>query len=294
MLKRAIRKNLKFTSSKANALGELELKYGCRNDAPIPVVLSRGEGVHLWDVDNKKYIDCLSGYSAVNQGHCHPKIKQAMVEQLDKLTLTSRAFHNDKLGPWTKYVTETFGFDRAYFANAGVEGCETAVKFARRWAYDVKGVPDNQARVLFANNNFWGRSLAACGSSNDPFRYRNFGPFQGLGFDLIDYNDPEALEATLSANPNYAAFMIEPIQGEGGIILPTDGYLKRAREICDRHNVLLIFDEVQTGIGRTGQLLACDWEDTRPDIAILGKSLSGGFYPISACLTSNEVMDCIK
>lgn len=294
MLKKALGKNFGTLSKKAQALVDLELKYGCHNYAPIPVVLKKGLGIHVWDIDGKKYIDCLSGYSAVNQGHCHPKIREAMIKQLNELTLTSRAFHNDKLGLWTKYVTEVFGFDRAIFANAGVEGCETAVKFARRWGYDVKGIPTDQARVLFANDNFWGRSLAACGSSNDPDRFRRFGPFQGLGFDLVDFNDVEALDSTLASNPNYAAFMVEPIQGEAGVVVPSDGYLRKVREVCDRHNVLLIFDEVQTGIGRTGQLLACDWEDTRPDVVVLGKSLSGGYYPISACLTNHEVMNCIK
>ena len=195
-------------SKKAQELVNLEVKYGCLNYAPIPVVLSRGSGVHVWDVDGKKYIDCLSAYSAVNQGHNHPKIKAAMLEQLNTLNITSRAFYNDKLGPWSQYITETFGFDRAIFANSGVEACETAVKFARRWAYDVKGVPDNEARVLFANDNFWGRTLAACGSSNDPDRYRRFGPFTGLNFDLIDYNNISQLEKAFESSPNYAAFMI--------------------------------------------------------------------------------------
>ena len=209
-------------SAKANTLVEQELKYGCHNYSPLPVVLSKGKGIHVWDVDGKKYIDCLSGYSAVNQGHCHPKIREAMISQSEDLTLTSRAFYNDKLGPWTQYVTETFGFDRAIFANSGVEACEAAVKFARRWAYDVKGVQDDNARVLYANDNFCVRSLAACGSSNDPDRFRRFGPFKGLGFDLIDYNDTDALEKTLASDPNYAAFMIEPIQGEAGVIIPSN------------------------------------------------------------------------
>lgn len=218
-----------------------------------------------------------------------------MFAQAEKLSLTSRAFHNNLLGPWTKRMTETFGHDRVIFSNSGVEACETAVKFARRWGYDVKGIPHDQARVLFANENFWGRTLAACGSSNDPDRYRRFGPFQGMGFDLIDYNNLEQLEEALSSNPNYAGFMIEPIQGEAGVKIPDTGYLRKCREICDKYNVLLIFDEVQTGIGRTGELLSYHSEDgAKPDIVTLGKSLSGGYYPISATLTTHEVMNCIK
>lgn len=218
-----------------------------------------------------------------------------MVEQSGKLCLTSRAFHNNLLGLWTKRVADTFNHDRVIFSNSGVEACETAVKFARRWGYDVKGIPKDSARVLFANENFWGRTLAACGSSDDPDRYRNFGPFNGMGFDLIDYNDTDQLEEMLSSNPNYAAFMIEPIQGEAGVKIPDKGYLRKCREICDKYNVLLIMDEVQTGIGRTGELLCYEGEEgTKPDILTLGKSLSGGFYPISATLATNEVMDCIK
>ena len=281
-------------TQKSEAFIQQELKYGCHNYAPLPVVLARGQGIHVWDVDNKKYIDCLAGYSAVNQGHCHPKILEAMIEQAQKLTLTSRAFHNDKLGPITQKMTEIFNFEKVIFSNGGVEASEAAVKFARRWAYDVKGVPDNQARVLFANENFWGRSLAACGSSNDPDRYRRFGPFQGLNFDLIDFNDLSQLEEALKASPNYAAFMIEPVQGEAGVVIPDEGYLQGCRDLCDKYNVLLIFDEIQTGIGRTGQLLECDWDGVRPDIVTLGKSLSGGFYPVSAMLSSSEIMDCIK
>lgn len=247
----------------------------------------------MWDVDGKKYIDCLAGYSAINQGHCHPKIREAMIKQTEKLTLTSRAFHNNLLGLWTQRVTETFGMDRVIFSNSGAEACETGVKFARRWGYEVKGIPHDQARVLFCNKMFMGRTIAACGASEDPYRMKDFGPF-GLNFDRIDYDNIEQLEAALSSNPNYAAFMIEPIQGEAGIKIPSQGYLKKCREICDKYNVLLIFDEVQTGLGRTGKLLCCDHEGVRPDILTLGKSLSGGFYPISATLTTHEVMDCIK
>lgn len=248
----------------------------------------------MWDVEGKKYIDCLAGYSAVNQGHCHPKIRKAMVEQSEKLCLTSRAFHNNLLGNWTKRVTETFGHDRVIFSNSGVEAVETGIKFARRWGHDVKGIPNNQTRVLFANHNFHGRTMAVCGASDDPDRYRNFGPFAGLYFDRIDFNDPAQLEEALSSNPNYAAFVVEPIQGEAGIKVPDEGYLSKCREICDKHNVLLMFDEVQTGCGRVGKLLCGEFEGVKPDILSLGKSLSGGFYPISATLTSNEVMDCIK
>ena len=236
----------------------------------------------------------MAGYSAINQGHCHPRIKQAAIEQMNKVTLTSRAFHTDQLGPYSQKLVEMMDHDRVIFCNGGVEGSECAVKFARRWGYEVKNIESNKARVLFAKQNFWGRSLAACASSDDPDRYRNFGPFDGMGFDLVAYNDPAALEEKLKNEPNYAAFMIEPIQGEGGVIVPDHGYLKKCKEICEKYNVLLIFDEIQTGLGRTGKMLAQNWEDVKPDITVLGKSLSGGFYPISACMTNNEVMDCIR
>lgn len=248
----------------------------------------------MWDVEGKKYIDCLAGYSAVNQGHCHPKIREAMINQSEKLCLTSRAFHNNLLGLWTKRMTETFGFDRVIFSSSGVESVETGVKFARRWGHEVKGIPNHKTRVLFANENFHGRTMAVCGASDDPSRYKNFGPFAGLYFDRIDYDNIDQLENTLASNPDYAAFVIEPVQGEAGIKLPTPGYLTKCREICTKHNVLLMFDEVQTGIGRTGKLLCAHHEGVQPDIVTLGKSLSGGFYPISATLTTHEVMNCIR
>lgn len=286
-------KLLKQISKNTQKHIEKELTYGCNNSSSLPVFLKKGQGIHLWDVDGKKYIDCNTGSSALNQGHCHPKILEAMTTQAQKLTLTSRAFGNELLGDWMEKLTKTFGFDKVVFCNGGVEASEGAVKFARRWGYEVKGIEDDKARVLFANKNFWGRSLAACASSNDPVLYEKFGPLD-LGFDLIDFNNTDQLENALKNNPNYAAFMIEPIQGAGGIIVPDFGYLKRCREICDKYNVLLIFDEIQTGCGRTGQLLDCHWEGVQPDIISLGKSLSGGFYPISATLASNEVMDLIR
>lgn len=272
---------------------ELEKKFGCWNYEPLPVVLSKGKGVHVWDSEGKQYYDCLSAYGAVNQGHVHPKIRQHLIDQMDNMTLTSRAFFNDQLGPTCKYLTEVFDYDRVIFANTGVEAGETAVKFARKWGYMVKGVPDNKAEVLFASNNFWGRSLAACGSSDDHQRYHQFGPFN-MGFSIIPYNNLEILEEKFKANPNIVAYMMEPIQGEAGIIIPTEGYLKGVRQLCDKYQVLMIADEVQTGIGRTGKLLALNWEGVKADLTCLGKALSGGFFPVSAVLGSHEVFDCIK
>lgn len=231
----------------------------------------------------------------MNHGHCHPKIRQALVDQSQELCLTTKSFHSDVVSLWTQKVTKTFGHDRAIFSNSGAEACETAIKFARRWGYEVKGIPPNSARVLFANENYWGSSIAACGSTDSEHRAKNFGPYGGLGFDLIDFNDTEQLEQALSMSPNYAAFMIEPIQGHAGIKIPDAGYLRKSRELCDKYNVLLIFDEILTGMGRTGELLCYHHEkDCKPDILTLGKSLSGGFYPTSATLTSNEIMDCIE
>ena len=270
----------------------LESHYGAHNYHPLPVVLSRGEGVYLWDVEGRRYYDFLSAYSAVNQGHCHPHIVAALVEQAQRLTLTSRAFHNDVLGAYEKFVCEYFGYDKVLPMNTGVEGGETAVKLCRKWAYEVKGVPDNQAKILFANGNFWGRTLGAISSSTDPLSTRHFGPFVP-GFELIPYDDLAALEAAL-ADPHVAGFMVEPIQGEAGVVVPAEGYLRRAAELCQRHNVLLIADEVQTGIGRTGRLLACDHEDVRPDILVLGKALSGGVFPVSAVLARNEIMNTLR
>ena len=271
---------------------DLELKYGAHNYHPLPVVLSRGEGIYVWDVEGKKYYDFLSAYSAVNQGHCHPKIIKALNSQASKLTLTSRAFHNDVLGPYEKFMTNFFGYDKVLPMNTGVEGGETASKLARKWGYMRKGIPENEAKIIFVNGNFWGRTLAAISSSDDPSSYKGFGPYMP-GYNLIPYNDLNILEETLK-DPNVCAFMVEPIQGEAGVIVPDEGYLRGVREICDRYNVLFIADEVQTGLARTGKLLACDHEDVKPDILILGKALSGGVFPVSAVLANDEVMLCIK
>ena len=270
----------------------LEEKYGAHNYHPLPVVLKKGEGVFLWDVDDKKYFDFLSAYSAVNQGHCHPKIINALKDQASTLTLTSRAFYNDTLGIYEKYITNYFGYDKVLPMNTGVEGGETANKLARKWGYLKKGIEENKARIIFAKGNFWGRTLAAISSSDDPLSYEGFGPFMP-GYDLIPYNDLNALEQELK-DPNVAAFMVEPIQGEAGVVVPDDGYLSGVRDLCDKYNVLFIADEVQTGIARTGKMLATDYEIARPDILILGKALSGGVFPVSAILADDEVMMCIK
>jgi len=270
----------------------LEHEYGAHNYHPLPVVLARGEGVFVWDVEGNKYYDFLSAYSAVNQGHSHPKIIQALKEQADILTLTSRAFHNNTLGEYEKYITEYFGYEKVLPMNTGVEGGETANKLARKWGYMKKGIPNNKARIIFAKGNFWGRTLAAISSSDDPLSYEGFGPYMP-GYDLIPYDDLDALEKEFK-DPNVAAFMVEPIQGEAGVIVPSDGYLSGVRKLCDKYNVLFIADEVQTGIARTGKLLATDYEDARPDILVLGKALSGGVFPVSAVLADNEIMMCIK
>jgi ornithine--oxo-acid transaminase len=277
---------------KSSNLMELEDNYGAHNYHPIPVVLERGEGVYVWDVNGKKYFDFLAAYSAVNQGHCHPRIIKALINQAQKLTLTSRAFYNSILGEYEKYITSYFGYDKVLPMNTGVEGGETALKLARRWAYDVKGVEKNKAKVVFAKGNFWGRTLAAISSSNDPSSYEGFGPFLS-GFELIEYNNLNALEEVIK-DPNTAAFMVEPIQGEAGVIVPDNNYLKGVRALCTKYNVLFIADEVQTGLGRTGKMLACDHEGVKPDILILGKALSGGTIPVSAVLANNEVMLTIK
>jgi len=279
----------KLTSQEAI---ELENKYGAHNYHPLPVVLNKGEGVHVWDVEGNKYYDFLSAYSAVNQGHCHPKIIDAMIAQAKVLTLTSRAFHNDVLGEYEKYVTNLFGYDKILPMNTGVEGGETALKLCRKWAYKVKGVPENKAKILFAENNFWGRTLAAVSSSTDPSAYNDYGPFIP-GFEIVKYNDLEALEKALQ-DPNVAGFMVEPIQGEAGVVVPDEGYLKKAYELCKSKNVLFIADEVQTGISRTGKLFCCQHEDVKPDILILGKALSGGVFPVSAALADDEVMMTIQ
>ena len=270
----------------------LEDKHGAHNYHPLPVVLSKGEGAFVWDVEGKRYFDFLSAYSAVNQGHCHPKIISALNEQAATLTLTSRAFHNDVLGQFEKYITELFGYDKVLPMNTGVEGGETANKLARKWGYLKKGIEDNKARILFAKGNFWGRTLAAISSSDDPVSYKGFGPYMP-GYDLIPYNDLEALETELK-DPNVCAFMVEPIQGEAGVVVPDEGYLAGVRQLCTKYNVLFIADEVQTGIARTGKMLATDYEDARPDVLILGKALSGGVFPVSAVLADDEVMLCIK
>jgi ornithine--oxo-acid transaminase len=271
---------------------ELEYEFGAHNYHPLPVVIEKGLGIHLWDVDGKQYIDFLSAYSAVNQGHCHPKIVQALVDQASKLTLTSRAFHNNLLGEYEQFITQFFGYDKVLPMNTGVEGGETAIKLCRKWAYEVKGIQSNQAKIIFVAGNFWGRTLAAISSSTDPSSTSNFGPFMP-GYEIIPYNDLTALELALE-DKNVAGFMVEPIQGEAGVIVPNDGYLSQAFEMCKAKNVLFIADEVQTGIGRTGKLLACDHENIKPDILILGKALSGGILPVSAVLTSNEIMLTIK
>ena len=269
-----------------------EEKYGAHNYHPLPVVLSKGEGVHVWDVDGKHYFDFLSAYSAVNQGHCHPKIIKALTDQASKLTLTSRAFHNDILGEYERFITDLFGYDKVLPMNTGVEGGETANKLARKWGYLKKGIPENQAKIIFAKGNFWGRTLAAISSSDDPVSFEGFGPYMP-GYELIDYNDLDALAEALK-DPNVAAFMVEPIQGEAGVVVPHEGYLKGVRDLCTQNNVLFIADEVQTGIARTGKMLATDYEDARPDIVILGKAISGGVFPVSAVLADDEIMLCIK
>ena len=271
---------------------KLEDKYGAHNYHPLPVVLSKGEGVFVWDVEGKKYYDFLSAYSAVNQGHCHPKIIGELNKQSGVLTLTSRAFHNNTLGEYEKYITEFFGYDKVLPMNTGVEGGETANKLARKWGYIKKGISNNKARIIFAKGNFWGRTLAAISSSDDPTSYEGFGPYMP-GYDLIPYDDLEALENELK-DPNVAAFMVEPIQGEAGVIVPSEGYLSGVRKLCTKYNVLFIADEVQTGIARTGKMLATDYEDARPDILILGKALSGGVFPVSAVLADDNIMMCIK
>ena len=271
---------------------DLEYKYGAHNYHPLPVVLEKGEGVFLWDVEGKKYYDFLSAYSAVNQGHCHPKIISALVNQSNKLTLTSRAFHNNILGQYEKFITEFFGYDKVLPMNTGVEGGETAVKLARKWGYEVKKVANDSAKIIFVEGNFWGRTLGAISSSTDPTSTNGFGPFMP-GYEIIPYNDIESLKDSLK-DPNVVAFMVEPIQGEAGVVVPDDDYLKKAYDLCKESNVLFIADEVQTGIGRTGKMLCCEHHGFKPDILILGKALSGGVFPVSAILASDEVMLTIK
>jgi ornithine--oxo-acid transaminase len=271
---------------------DLEDRYGAHNYHPLPVVLAKGQGVFMWDVEGKKYFDFLSAYSAVNQGHCHPKIIQAMIDQAKTLELTSRAFYNDVLGVYEKFVTEYFGYQRILPMNTGAEGDETALKLTRKWAYKVKGVPENQAKIICCENNFHGRTISVVSMSTDPQARNDFGPFTP-GFIIIPYNDQKALEKALE-DPTVAGFLVEPIQGEAGVFVPDEGYLKKAYDMCKAKKVLFIADEVQTGIARTGKLLACDWEGVRPDVLILGKALSGGVYPISAILADDDIMLVIK
>ncbi len=291
-------------SSKSEVLIAKEDQYGAHNYHPLPVVLERGEGVYVWDVDGKKYFDFLSAYSAVNQGHCHPKIVGAMIDQAQKLTLTSRAFHNDKLGVFEEYITDYFGFDKVLPMNTGAEAVETALKLCRKWAYEVKGIPENQAQVIVCENNFHGRTTTIISFSNDEGARKSFGPFTE-GFIRIPYDDIDALEKALQSSPNIAGFLVEPIQGEAGVYVPSEGYLAKAKALCEAHNALFIADEVQTGIARTGRLLAtcgnCSCEngcektpEVKPDILILGKAISGGVYPVSAVLANNEIMNVIK
>lgn len=284
-------KSIKATE-KTQSFINRENKYSAHNYHPLPVVLERGEGIYLWDVDGKKHYDFLSGYSAVNQGHCHPKIIAAMVEQANKLTLTSRAFYSDVLGEYSEYITSYFGYDKVLPMNSGVEGVETAIKIARRWAYDKKGLKENTAKIITVEGNFHGRTLNVISFSTDASSKDGFGPFMP-GYSIIPYNDLEALEEALK-DESVAAFLVEPIQGEAGVFVPDDGYLKKAYALCKAANVLFIADEIQTGLARTGKMLACDHEDVRPDILILGKALSGGTFPVSAVLADDEIMLCIQ
>jgi len=270
-----------------------ELKYGAHNYNPLPVVLQQGSGVTVFDTKGNKYLDFLSSYSAVNQGHCHPRLVKAIHTQSMYLTLTSRAFYNDKLGDYQEFMCNTFGYEKLLPMNTGVEATETAVKLARKWGYEVKNVPENKAIVLFPNGNFWGRSIAAISASTDPTSYTNFGPYVP-NFEKIEYNNINALEKKLIENKNIVAYVMEPIQGEAGVIIPTYGYLKKVRDICNKYNILLIFDEIQTGLGRTGMMLASNYENVKPDILVLGKALSGGMLPVSAVLSSSEIMLTIK
>lgn len=271
---------------------DLENQYGAHNYHPLPVVLEKGFGAKVWDVEGKEYFDFLSAYSAVNQGHCHPRIIEAMVQQAQKLTLTSRAFYSSELGVYEKFVTEYFGFDKVLPMNTGAEAVETAMKLCRKWAYKVKGIDENNAVILFAKENFHGRTIAIISASTDPDSKKGFGPYMG-GVQVIEYNSIPSLEKALE-NKNVAAFIVEPIQGEAGVVVPDEGYLKKAKEVCTKHNVLFVADEVQTGVARTGRLIACDHESVKPDILILGKALSGGVYPVSAVLARDEIMLSIE
>jgi ornithine--oxo-acid transaminase len=270
---------------------DLENQFGAHNYHPLPVVLTKGEGVYVWDVEGNRYFDFLSAYSAVNQGHCHPKIIAALHAQSNRITLTSRAFHNDQLGPFEQYITSLLGYDRVLPMNTGVEGGETAIKLARKWGYTIKGIPQNQAKIIFASGNFWGRTIAAISTSQDPDSYGDFGPFVP-GFEIVPYNDLEALDKAFQQG-HVAAFMVEPIQGEAGVIVPDDDYLSGVRALCNKYNVLWIADEVQTGLGRTGKMLCTEHAGVKPDIVILGKALGGGVFPVSAVLANHEVMNVL-
>ena len=277
----------------SSSIIDLENKYGAHNYHPLPVVLSRGEGVYVWDVEGKKYYDFLSAYSAVNQGHCHPRIVDAMINQAKTLTLTSRAFYNDQLGPYEEYLTKYFGFDKVLPMNTGAEAVETALKLCRKWAYEVKGIQEHAAQIIVCEGNFHGRTTTIISFSNDENARKNFGPYT-TGFIQIPYDDSDALEAALKSSPNIAGFLVEPIQGEAGVYVPHDGYLSKAKALCEAHNVLFMADEVQTGIARTGKLLAVHHENIQPDILILGKAISGGVYPVSAVLANDSIMNVIK
>lgn len=279
-------------SSTAQYYFELEEKFGAHNYHPIPVVLHRGKGVHVWDVDGKQYYDFLSGYSAVNQGHCHPKIVQALIDQAQQLTLTSRAFHSDMLGEYVKFITGYFGYDKVLPMNTGVEAVETGIKLCRKWAYQIKGIPEGNAKIIVCEGNFHGRTSTVISFSTDPAARKNFGPYMP-GFQAIPFNDLKALETAL-ADKNVAGFLVEPIQGEAGVLVPDDGYLAKAKQLCSAANVLFIADEIQTGLCRTGKMLACDHENVRPDMLLLGKALSGGMLPVSAVLCDDEIMMTIK
>ncbi|GGF46399.1 ornithine--oxo-acid transaminase [Echinicola rosea] len=272
---------------------ELENNHGAHNYHPLPVVLSRGEGVFMWDVEGKKYYDFLSSYSAVNQGHCHPRILQTLTDQAGTLTLTSRAFHNDVLGPFEKFLTEYFGFDKVLPMNTGAEGVETAIKIARKWGYEKKGIPENEGTIIVAKNNFHGRTTTVISFSNDETARKNFGPYTP-GFVTIPHDDIDALKEVLNSSKNIIGYLVEPIQGEAGVYVPKEGYLKEVAKTCKEHGVLFIADEIQTGIARTGKLLACDHEDVKPDMLILGKAISGGFYPVSAVLADDHIMEVIQ
>ncbi|MBS1587211.1 MAG: ornithine--oxo-acid transaminase [Bacteroidetes bacterium] len=279
-------------SDKTSYFLDKEERFGAHNYHPLPVVLSRGEGVYVWDVDDKRYYDFLSAYSAVNQGHCHPKIIAAFIEQAQRLTLVSRAFHSELMGEYTEYITKFFGYDKVLPMNTGVEGVETALKLARKWGYMVKGVPENKAKILVCSENFHGRTITVISFSTDPDSKKDFGPYTP-GFEVIEYNNIAALQAALQ-DKNVVGFLVEPIQGEAGVVVPDEGYLSKAAAICKDANVLFIADEIQTGLARTGKMLACDHEGVRPDILILGKALSGGTMPVSAVLADDEIMLCIK